>query len=708
MSSTLSSLVLTIVNGLGQTNQTPAESAKVDDKDKKQEPIKQHKTPESKSETKVFGKEDKFIIAQLDDEPVATLGPYIEQKPEIPSATTLPKHITEHSVDEWLDGEVLGVSAKGAAPVAVDGESSVPESAPVESSLVPELLLTGIDEKGVPLEAQNHCKWVAPFYSQEEADKVDLPGMRQFVQASAWGLDKIDKGFDELFIGVATVDKFMFEQGIDELPNIGLNDLIEDEKYKQYARWGERTALFGGMMGLHYLQKIEQNPALRGLPFKEKLKQVHQSSMGQVKSWGPMYGAMFLMATQLPSHAAKILDLVDPNQEYFREGDRKTARAVTYATVIGASATLLNFPHESSYRQVIAPEVAAKAYEAKEKEFVLDSLGRKVLDKACNPKMRLKVRPLSVAAGLGFAGFYAAWSMGWDNFSIQQRILPHLKGVKPSAAYWPGNWDMDYAQAHTATADMAVWAATGSAWGALLRWQNQFTKKLTEKTMGFGDEVLKLTESERAFVARTRLGKIGRAGRTLATFVNPFGKEAFKRALKRGTYTAVSTAVGLPLGIGIGKIMYGAQAYSSKEATAGTPLRAIFTSPASTLGMNVFASMGKATPWTAYTFNMIPLNYTWKACSAQGQNLFQASRALADDYKSTSNSDTRAKLRTQMFNLYQISYDNGKDVTENEKLQIRNVMENVGINVDAVKEEAALISLMNQPTVPNENEAWAL
>lgn len=558
------------------------------------------------------------------------------------NAQQLPGLKNTATFDEWIHGDSPSVSESFSASsnsfqLATTGNKNAQQA----SLVLPDLVPSNIPESGVPLAPYGHCKAFTPIFSAEAADNVTTPGLREAVHATSWTLGKIDWGIDQAFYGVANADEALFYDGIDHVT--GVRNI--SEPYQTYARWGERTVLAGVATGLgSYGYQFVKNPEFRQAGLKAQASQTFQSSKNLWKKHGMLYGALFLTSTQLPSHAAKGLDLIDPDQEIFKDDTRKYARMGTYGLMMGGSALVIN----EAYRKVYAPQAA---------------IGVKP--------------PIKFWTGLGAAGFYGAYNLYWDNFSAQQRILPALYDKQPSAAYNPLQWDWNYTQGHTTSAEMLMWGATGAAWGSLLGWQNGLTSKLMKKTLGFGDEVLTFTPKEQLFVNRgTWLG---------SRFAR--GSLVMAKSPKRVVYTGVSSAIGLPLGIAIGKAMYQAQAYSSKEATSGTSLRAVITSPMSTVGMNVFAAGGRATGWEAYAPNMLLVNYSWRACSTQGQSLFQVARRVADDYKASTNPEDQLYYRTQLYNLYSISYDNGKDFNNNEKLQIKALMEEVGIDVDEIREE---------------------
>lgn len=538
-----------------------------------------------------------------------------------------------------------------------------------ETAVIQDLINPDIPLKGIPLEPHGHCQLITPLISEEAADNVSVPGVKQFVKGTSKTLSGIDWAFDQVFYGAARVDEEIFAKRLDHVT--GVADL--DEPYRTHTRWlGERLPAAALTTGAWHTYRVLKNPEYRPLTRAEKAKLVWQKSKGTAKAYTPLGLAFYLSATGLPATAAKALDLIDPDNEIFRNEHRQWARAATYATFIGGSALALNLPADSSYRAVVAPQEATKAARL--------AAGKEPL------------APFPLKWGLAAAVGYGLYDMYWSNFSAQQRILPAYSDLPPNAAYNPLNWDWDKTQGHTAASHMLMWGATGAAWSSLLRWQNGITNKVMKRTFGYGNEILSFTEAERHYVqtgAGAHLLRHPKLKPLRAMRTNFLSKAGLAVTGKRHFYTALSTLVGLPTGIGIGKIMYQAQAYSSKEATAGTPIRAVITSPLSTLGMNTFASMGKATPWQSYAFNMIPVNYLWSACSQQNESLKQVAVALADDYKTSDDPQQRLETRTHLYNLYRLAYDNGKDVKENEKLQIEELMEGAGIDVEGVEEYVA-------------------
>lgn len=479
-----------------------------------------------------------------------------------------------------------------------------------------------VPKEGVPIQAAGHCKAVQPFINEKNVL-----------------LTAIDTSFDYLFKGVGKVDEFVFADGVDRLTGVG----EIQEPYQTYARWGERAVAAGGLSGAYYLAKT---------------KSLKLAAQNTGTFWGrnwPLGTALFLAATELPSHAAKGLDLIDPEQRIFRNETRDWARLGTYGVMFAGAALLLNFPASHSYRQVNAPK-----------------------------PIPTNAKPMSAAVGLGFAAFYFAYDFYWSNASAQERILTSpLYDMEPGTGlYQPWNWKPEFLQTHTSAAHSITWGAFGAVWGALLGWQTAGTDRIMRPVFGFGSEVLpiKTGSPEEAF--------IGRGATRVTRGLRAVGARLFTP--KRFLFTAASTAVGLPVGIGIGRAMEHAQGYGSKEAVSGTPFRAVITSPLSTAGTTYFAAAhGMSHAWKGYLFNMVPVNYTWAACSKMGENVYQVARGLADDYKASDDPNVRRELRTLLANLHRISYDNGKeDLAENEKLKIESLLAGVGINVRAIEEAA--------------------
>ncbi|MBI4125070.1 MAG: hypothetical protein HY609_02775 [Deltaproteobacteria bacterium] len=518
-----------------------------------------------------------------------------------------------------------------------------------------------VDKNGIPLRPEGHCKVITPLINVQAADQIENPALRYFVKGSSRGLDLLHNLINGTYRVVGKADDVLFQDGIDRVTQVAG---IEQPLAQKTARWGERAAVATLLVGgIQYARQGNMAAALQG-------------TRGFWKQVWPLAIALYLADSKALSHASKGFDIVDhyaqkwgkieEGEHVFMGDSRKWARGAFYAGLLGGTAVLLNFPASKGYRSVSAPKPTPAG-----------------------------VKPYSWKKGLGWAGFFFALNTYWDNFSAQQRILPTLHDSPPWHAYWPGNWEWDYFQGHTAVSESVAWGLFGYVWGSLPGWQTTWAdrsmKFLTgtvpslvtrKKVKGWGSEVLPIAKGSRAdqFIQRGRSAFTRGARAVGARLFTP----------RRFAFTGLSALEGLPLGIAIGSLMYKSQDYESKEAVSGTPVRAVITGPLSTAGSTFFAATnGVAYAWQSYLFNMIPVNYSWSACSKQGENLYQTARMLADDYETSESPDEKRHLATLLFNLHRIAYDNGSAaVAENEKLRIGELLAGVGIDAEAVEQAA--------------------
>lgn len=317
---------------------------------------------------------------------------------------------------------------------------------------------------------------------------------------------------------------------------------------------------------------------------------------------------------------------------------------------LGGALFLLNYPTNTAYRRVITP-VGAK--------------------------------PMALKLGLLFGLSHFGLNYYWDNMSAQQRLLPILHDQPSSDGYKPWRWDLAYTQGKTTYSHSIGWGLFGSAWGSLLAWQTGLADRASRKVLGFGKEVLQIREGTPSyrFVNEGVLSR-WRVTRGAKAFVASF-------APRRLGFTAFSTAIGLPLGIGLGRLTFETQDFSSMESVTGTPARAVVTAPLATAGIAACTAMfGVAHPWCSYAFNMYPVNWAWQAGAQQGEMIYQVAKARAEDYKSSEDPNEKRHFATMLFNLHRAAHDNGKPKEENEKLKIGELLADVGIDVKGIEEAA--------------------
>ncbi|MDP2600425.1 MAG: hypothetical protein Q8P84_06825 [Deltaproteobacteria bacterium] len=537
--------------------------------------------------------------------------------------------------------------------VRLDGEKPTQRDA-IEFD--PKTLNTNIDPKGVPITPQGHCKAVYPLINAHSAEQIENPVGRVFVKGTSWVVGKIDRGFDLLFKGIGITDHHVFEKGIDHVTQV---NSIENSAVQHSVRWLERAVAAVAAVGGYQYFKMARNPEMASLTRPKLAGEALKKTGSIVKGNWPLGLAVLLTATGLASHASELLDTLDPEKKYLRGTKRDVAEGALYTSFFAGAAALLAWPTKKGYRRV----------------------------NATTAEWAGKAKPMGWKAGLAFSAFYFAWDIYWTNASAQERILTSpLYNEKPGTGMYaiatPWNfakWEKDALIVHPSAAHSLAWGTSGYIWAALLGWEFGITNFFT-KRMGLGtsETVFQKTAKDLAFIANGT----NRVTRGL--------RSAFSTlyTTKRLGYTAFASMVGLPFGIGVGRAMEMSANYSSKEAVSGTPLRAVITGPLSTAGTAFFTGLnGYSRAWEGYTFNMIPINYTWAACSKMGENVYQVSRKLADDYTASDDPNEKRKLRTLLANLYQISYDSGEtEVAENEKLKIGQLLAGVGISTEAIED----------------------
>lgn len=505
-----------------------------------------------------------------------------------------------------------------------------------------------IGPKGVPMGDPGHCKFVNPLISEESASRIHNPIVRGFVKVSTGFLHVLDRGFNLMYDGVDTVDRVAIKGGLDHLTGAGgiQNDLLQST-----VRWGERvTAITALATAYNYVSPR----VLTAVGRPTEAVSARQALVGAGAMWRqtwPLATAIFLTATGLAADAKKGLDAIDPQHDLFKGEDRKYARWGSYAALFTVAALALNFPTKAGYRKIVAP--------------VTPPTG---------------AHPMVWWAGLAAATGYFGLIAYWDNASAQERILtsPLYNEPEGTGLYKPWKWQPDFLQGQTAAGYAIYWGLIGAAWAGLLSWQTKATGRVSKALFGYGSEVLAVQAGsrEQAF--------IDAGGNAISRGLRGASVRLFTR--KRATFTALSSILGLPMGVGLGQMMEKAMHYSSTTSTSGTPFRALVTGPLAAVGMTFnTAAYGYATAWGAYAFNMIPVNYSWGACSKMGENLFQSARVLADDYQSTTDPNDKRRLRTRLFQLYMIAYDNGNpDPKQNERAKIGALLKGAGIDAQAI------------------------
>lgn len=512
-----------------------------------------------------------------------------------------------------------------------------------------------IDPHGIPVGTPGHCTYITPLISAREVEKVGNPIGKGVAMASNALLTVVDTSLNFLFDGAEAVDHLIFRDRVDNYT--GINS-IQTPQLQSGARWIERglglTVAVAGYRALrskndHYGSQKLYN---RSLPAPNHFKVGYQ---GAKNFWGkhwPIASVIFLAGTGAATEVGKGIDAIDPDHKWLKGESRTYARWAGYGLMFLGSALLLNYPVNAGYRRVVAPDPKAGP-------------------------------PLGARAGFMWAGLYYILGPYWTNWSSQVRVQNNpLSGAHSTASlYNPINWDWDLFQIQTEAAHAIVWGFSGYLWAALHATQTKVTDRISKRFLKFGSEVLAMTDAEKAYISG--------------------GRYAFTRGLRgvqmrlltkrRAAFTVMSALAGLPMGVGIGQLIERASKYDSSEAKSGTPFRALITGPAGTAGMTFMtASRGYVRAWESYAFNMVPINWTWSACSRMGENLYQAARPLAEDYKNTDDAAKQRHIRSKLFKLYTIAYDDhdhpDPEIAKlgGEKAKIAKVMAEAGIDVAAV------------------------
>lgn len=500
-----------------------------------------------------------------------------------------------------------------------------------------------IGPRGVPMGDPGHCALVNPLISDDSASKIQNPFAKAFVLGSTSVLHVLDKGFNWAYSGVGTVDKMIVTEGLDQMTGLAK---VKSPLLQSTAQWTERAGLVSALaIAYNYLSPRALTAMGRNTPPTTLGAALRSTGALWQRTW-PLATAIFLTATGIVSDARKGLDAIDPDGSIFKGEDRKHARWASYAILFAGAALALNFPATKGYRKIVSPA-----------------------------KPPTGAHPMVWWGGILAAGAYFVWNGYWTNASIQERVLtsPFYNEPEGTGLYKPWKWQPEFMQGQTVAGHAIYWGLIGAAWAGLLSWQTRVTNKISTTLFGFGSEVLAVAPGsrEQAFIA-AGANRVTQALRTV-------GVRLFTP--KRAAFTGLSALAGLPMGVGLGQMMEKAANYSSTTSTSGTPFRALITGPLAAVGMTFnTAAYGYATSWGAYAFNMVPVNYTWAACSQMGENLFQSARVMADDYQSTTDPNEKRRLRTLLFQLYAIAYDNGNtDVRQNEKTKIGTLLQGVGI-----------------------------
>lgn len=520
-------------------------------------------------------------------------------------------------------------------------------------------LVNKVNPHGIPVGTPGHCVAVTPLISAREVDKIENRLGKGISMVSNVLLTAVDTSLNLLFDGAESVDRFVFKDTIDQYNGI---NTIDKPQLQAGARWLERgLSISLGLGGYHYgksrlgawRENMYANIAgepLAGTP----VNHLQVAKQGVRTFWGknwPIASVIFLAGTGAATEVGKGIDLLDPDRTLLKDEGRTYARWASYGIMFLGSALLLNYPTTDGYRKIVAPAAEAR------------------------PQGAL---PMSPRSGFMWASLYYMLGSYWVNWSTQVRAQtdPVTGKLSEHSMYNPLNWDKDLVQVQTEASHAIVWGFSGYIWAALHATQTKVTDAIGKKLFGFGSEVLKLTDAEQTYINGGKFGLTrGLRGVQMRLFTG-----------RRAAFTFTSALAGLPMGVGIGQLIERASKYDSTEAKSGTPFRALITGPAGTAGMTFMtASRGYVRAWESYAFNMLPINWTWSACSKMGENLYQAARPLAEDYRNSNDEGERRTLRTKLFKLYVNAYDDGNPASKSsEKAKIADVLHQAGIDVHAI------------------------